>query len=82
MRTIWFFCSDITGGFCCDSCHGDEEYGYPMIERWPEANSRRHKSRVYANVCCGKNDFLPDTRGEWAALLLDKRRKELERGKE
>lgn len=35
MIKIWIFCSDIKGGGCCDSCHDDAEYGYPMIERGP-----------------------------------------------
>lgn len=73
MLSITVYCTDIPGGSCCDSCHtDDEEYGYAMVSARPE-NRKGRASAIYAYVCCGKSDFLPKTRLEWAKLLLQAR---------
>ena len=43
------YCTDFPGG-CCESCHTDEEFGYPLLEAYDD------KNELVAIVCCKKID--------------------------
>lgn len=63
--------------FCCSSCHeDDEEYGYPLSERYSPARGQR-ESKAWAQVCCQfevlrgdhAGNEVPLTRDDFAAAL-------------
>lgn len=58
---------------CCESCHQDDEVGYPICEYYPEAPNKNGKeSKISLNVCCRTAKQLPEdieTRAVFAKVL-------------
>lgn len=59
-------CHEVTtalnlGSVCCDSCHEDQDFGYPMIEQTIE----RDQIEVLLVICCGVSIALDRRMGSF-----------------
>lgn len=54
------------GGYCCSSCHQDDEEGYySLMERW----AGEGLDCDYVTLCCGMTDAFDEFKGDPWPLL-------------